>query len=335
MKKAVFITLLAFVIVSLSFFSVAHKVSLSLTQTGQNDQTEILKLESGTAVYSLFQQLENRGIYNNSLWLKMAIRLKPELSNIKAGTYEILPQMSLSALLDKLNKADEKQFLVTLVEGLTLAQWIAQLNRTPFLSSPLSDNDLTTWTKDNQIQGETLEGWLLADSYAVTYGTPVIDVIERAHVSMHKVLSELWLNRYPNLPYKSEYEALIMASIIEKETGVPKEREHIAGVFVNRLNANMRLQTDPTVIYGIGDAFDGNLTRKHLRTPTDYNTYVIKGLPPTPIAMTSQASLIAAFNPMITEDFYFVAKGDGTHYFSSTLEQHNRAVREYQLGIKE
>lgn len=126
-----------------------------------------------------------------------------------------------------------------------------------------------------------------------------------------------------------------MASIIEKETGVPSEREHIAGVFVNRLNANMRLQTDPTVIYGIGEAFDGNLTRKHLRTPTDYNTYAIKGLPPTPIAMTSKASLIAAFNPMLTDDFYFVAKGDGTHYFSSTLEQHNRAVREYQLGIKE
>lgn len=335
MRKAVFATLLVFVIVSLSFFSVSHKVSLSLTQTGQNNQTEILKLETGTAVYSLFQQLENRGIYANSLWLKMAIRLNPELGNIKAGTYEISPQMSLSALLDKLNKADEKQFLVTLVEGLTLTQWIAQLNRTPFLSSPLSDNELIAWTKDNQVQGDTLEGWLLADSYAVTYGTPVIDVIERAHASMHKVLSELWLNRYPSLPYKSEYEALIMASIIEKETGVPAEREHIAGVFVNRLNANMRLQTDPTVIYGIGDAFDGNLTRTHLRTPTDYNTYVIKGLPPTPIAMTSQASLIAAFNPMNTEDFYFVAKGDGTHYFSSTLEQHNRAVREYQLGIKE
>ena len=265
----------------------------------------------------------------------MNLTASEELLAIKAGTYEILPNMSLSALLVNLNDGAEKQFLITLVEGLSFTQWLTQLNDSQFLSSPMGSDDVEAWIKANPIEGNSLEGWLLPDTYAVTQGTEVVSVIERANVKMKALLNELWLSRYPDLPYKSAYEALIMASIIEKETGVPSEREHIAGVFVNRLNTNMRLQTDPTVIYGIGESFDGNLTRKHLRTPTAYNTYTIKGLPPTPIAMASEASLRAAFNPMITDDYYFVAKGDGTHYFSSSLEQHNRAVREYQLGIKE
>ena len=335
MKTVVIALLLLLSASLLSILAISHQVSLALTQTAQITQPETLHLKSGTAVYNLLDQLDSGGIYTNSVWLKIAIRFNPDLGNVKAGHYEILPNMSLSALLDNMVRADEKQILVSLVEGLTLSQWITQLNNTPFLTSPLSHSELIEWSKSKQIQGGTFEGWLLADSYAVTYGTPVIDVLERAHLAMQKELAKLWANRSIELPYKSEYEALILASIIEKETGVPSERPHIAGVFVNRLNANMRLQTDPTVIYGIGDDFDGNLTRKHLRTPTDYNTYVIKGLPPTPIAMTSRASLFAAFNPLLTDDFYFVAKGDGTHYFSATLEQHNRAVREYQLGLKE
>lgn len=335
MKKILFTILFLFFIGLLGVFFVSQKVTEALTQTALVDQAQTLNVKKGTAVYRLFDELDERGMFQQSIWLKIAVRLDPSIGLIKAGTYDVFPQMSLSDLLDDINEGREKQFLITLVEGLTLSEWINQLNNTNFLTSPLSKDDIASWVAKNKIEGQSLEGWLLADSYAVTYGTAVIKVVERAHLSMQSMLSDLWEKRYSDLPYESPYQALIMASIIEKETGVPSEREHIAGVFVNRLNANMRLQTDPTVIYGIGEAFDGNLTRKHLRTPTDYNTYVIKGLPPTPIAMTSKASLIAAFNPMLTDDFYFVAKGDGTHYFSSTLEQHNRAVREYQLGIKE
>ena len=315
--------------------TVNQQVAEALEQRAKLNEPRILELQSGTAVYSLFANLDAMGAYENSFWLKVAVRLQPELLSIKAGTYEISTAMPLSLLLNNLVNGTEKQFLVTLVEGLTFSQWLSQLNRTTFLSAPMTKSDVMTWLTNNSVEGDSLEGWLLPDTYAVTQNTPVVSVIDRAHSKMKVLLNELWQNRYPDLPYTSAYQALTMASIIEKETGVPSEREHIAGVFVNRLNANMRLQTDPTVIYGIGDAFDGNLTRKHLRTPTPYNTYTIKGLPPTPIAMASEASLRAAFSPLITDDYYFVAKGDGTHYFSSTLEQHNRAVREYQLGIKE
>ena len=153
----------------------------------------------------------------------------------------------------------------------------------------------------------------------------------RAHEALIAFVDEQWQQRALDLPINTPYEALILASIIEKETAVPEERSRIAGVFVNRLNSNMRLQTDPTVIYGIGDNFDGNITRKHLRTPTPYNTYVIKGLPPTPIAMAGKAAIKAALQPLETDEVYFVAKGDGSHQFSTTLEAHNAAVRKYQL----
>ena len=148
---------------------------------------------------------------------------------------------------------------------------------------------------------------------------------------MQQYLNVAWHNRALDLPYSSSYEGIIMASIIEKETGVAQERPRISGVFVNRLNLNMRLQTDPTVIYGMGEGFDGNIRRKDLKTPTLYNTYVIKGLPPTPIAMPSKLAIDAAFNPIATNDLYFVSKGDGSHKFSTTLQDHNLAVRKYQL----
>ncbi|WP_100657195.1 endolytic transglycosylase MltG [Alteromonas flava] len=308
---------------------VLHQANTALNQQSQNKEAVLFTLEPGTSLYQLLFQFDQQGIYQQSDWLKLALKLQANVATIKAGTYEITANEPLPDTLQRIYRGEEKQFSITLVEGLTFKQWYQQLNAHPWLRAGKTPAEITAWA--NSLPGASAEGWLLPDTYAFTAGTTVFDVMQRAHVAMQTKLNGLWEGRYSGLPYESAYDALILASIIEKETGVAHEREHIAGVFVNRLNLNMRLQTDPTVIYGIGDSFDGNITRQHLRTPTPYNTYVIKGLPPTPIAMPSAAALEAAFNPLLTEDLYFVSKGDGTHFFSATLEQHNQAVRQYQL----
>lgn len=183
-------------------------------------------------------------------------------------------------------------------------------------------------------EASSAEGLFLADTYFFTANTAASSILKRAHKAMLDYVETQWQQRQADLPLNSPYDALILASIIEKETAVSEERTKIAGVFVNRLRKNMRLQTDPTVIYGIGDTYDGNITRKHLRTPTPYNTYTIKGLPPTPIAMAGKEAIWAALNPMETDALYFVARGDGSHEFSSSLAAHNAAVRKYQLNRK-
>ncbi|MDM7860733.1 endolytic transglycosylase MltG [Alteromonas sp. ASW11-36] len=333
-KNLTLLFAILFAVSILAGLFVLHKANNAISQTAKNKTDYLFTLDPGTSLYQLMSQLDDAGVYQQSDWLKIAFRLQAQVSTIKAGTYEIAPGLTLTELLQDLYQGNEKQFSITLIEGLRWRDWLAQLNDHEYLVDPLDAADIAQWLSENPVPGNNLEGWLLPDTYAFTANTPVIDIVERAHRAMQTLLEEQWQNRFPDLPYEASYDALIMASIIEKETGVAHEREHIAGVFVNRLNKNMRLQTDPTVIYGIGESFDGNITRKHLRTPTPYNTYVIKGLPPTPIAMPGKASVLAAFNPLITDDLYFVSKGDGTHFFSSTLEQHNQAVREYQLGIK-
>ncbi|WP_100641116.1 endolytic transglycosylase MltG [Alteromonas facilis] len=331
MRKIFPIVAILLAITVFSGLFVLHKSNQAMNQVSQNSEAVLFTLSPGTSLYQLMAQFDQLALYKQSDWLKLALKLQSNVATIKAGTYEISPQTPLPELLQKIYQGEEKQFSITLIEGLTFKQWLAQINEHPNLIEPVSEAQVKQWIADNQLTGNSAEGWLMPDTYAFTHGTRAIEILQRAHDALHERLTEFWDSRYPGLPYENAYEALIMASIIEKETGVAHERSHIAGVFVNRLNLNMRLQTDPTVIYGIGEAFDGNITRKHLRTPTPYNTYVIKGLPPTPIAMASEAALEAAFNPMMTEDLYFVSKGDGTHFFSATLEQHNEAVRQYQL----
>jgi UPF0755 protein len=295
------------------------------------DSEQILRVENGHYAHYVINRLYGRGIIEHPIAFKIMLKLKPELAKIKTGTYQLAPTMSGIEVFEMLSKGDEKQYSISLVEGLRWSDWLAQLNGNEMLLASKKSHDDWLTSLQPLPQGFSMEGWLMPDTYYFPQYTSVDNIVNRAYQSMHKYLLEAWSRRQVDLPYENSYEALIMASIIEKETGLAEERPRIAGVFVNRLRKKMRLQTDPTVIYGIGESFDGDIRRKDLRTPTPYNTYVIKGLPPTPIAMPSKLAIDAALNPMETEDLYFVSRGDGSHYFSRTLDEHNQAVRKYQL----
>ena len=265
---------------------------------------------------------------------ELLARMRGVTTDIHAGDYQILPSMTYGELLAMFVEGGVTQYNVTLVEGLTLKEILAELGQQEKLSevgqlSTISDH--ITAVVQGAGKSSNLEGQFYGDTYRFEAGDTALSILQRAHKRLNQVLMEEWRQRDKNLPYKTPYEALIMASIIEKETGVPAERPDIAGVFARRLRKNMRLQTDPTVIYGLGDRFQGGLNRRMLREATPYNTYVIRGLPPTPIATVGREAIHAALHPAQGKALYFVARGDGTHYFSETLAEHNRAVRKYQI----
>ncbi|WP_166422937.1 endolytic transglycosylase MltG [Paraglaciecola sp. 20A4] len=297
----------------------------------QLEQSTLLIIDKGQFSNSILGQLKQQGLIEHTLGLKVMLKLMPELTHVKAGTYELLPGMNGIDVFRLIASGKEKQFAITLIEGLRWQDWRTQIMSDPHITVK-DDFEDNVARLVHDLQGNTLEGWLLPDTYYFVAGTSAFSLVQRAHSEMQSALQNLWQQREQNLPYTSSYDALIMASIIEKETARADERERIAGVFVNRLRLNMRLQTDPTVIYGIGEQFDGNIRRKDLRTATPYNTYIIKGLTPTPIAMPSLLAIYAALNPLATDELYFVSKGDGSHYFSTTLQEHNQAVRQYQLN---
>ncbi|GAC19555.1 endolytic transglycosylase MltG [Paraglaciecola arctica] len=321
----IFGIILGFVFVA-ALFHFDKKVHQPLNLT----EATLYQVKAGQSAKGILNRLKEQGIIKDNIGLKIRLKLVPELANIKVGTYELLPSMSALDLLELLSSGKEFQFSISLIEGLNWREWLVAIKSHPQIK--FNDNfyqQLETLTAE--LPEQSIEGYLLPDTYHFVAQTAAIDLVKRAHLSMQQYLNMAWQDRAQGLPYDSAYEGLTMASIIEKETGVADERPRISGVFVNRLNLNMRLQTDPTVIYGIGESFDGDIRRKDLKTPTPYNTYVIKGLPPTPIAMPSKLAIDAAFNPMITDELYFVSKGDGSHKFSTTLQEHNLAVRQYQL----
>lgn len=251
------------------------------------------------------------------------------------GEYRLQPGDSLLSLLEKMDRGEVIQRSLTLVEG-----WNFRELRVRLAAQDTLTHTLDSLTDDQIMEklgrpGQHPEGWFAPETYFYTRGTSDLTLLRRALERQEALLEEAWSQRDDDLPIDSPYEALILASIIEKETGVPDERPEIAGVFTNRLRKGMRLQTDPTVIYGMGEAYDGNIRRSDLRRPTPYNTYTISGLPPTPIAMPGQEAILAAVQPAQTESLYFVARGDGSHYFSKTLAQHQKAVRDYQLRRRE
>lgn len=252
---------------------------------------------------------------------------------IHTGEYRLAERESPLSLLQRLQSGAVITYQVTLVEGRNFAEWVQLLSSQPKLQVTLQGKSRAEQLALLDLGLAHPEGWFFPDTYQYVAEDSDLAILRRAHIRMQEVLERAWNNRVEGLPYTNPYEALIMASIIEKETGVVAERPEIAGVFVRRLQMGMRLQTDPTVIYGLGTGFDGNLTRRHLRESTPYNTYVIRGLPPTPIAMPSGAAIEAALNPRAGTSLYFVARGDGTHEFSDNLEAHNRAVDAYQRRL--
>ncbi len=231
-----------------------------------------------------------------------------------------------------LGRGDVVVLEMVFVEGTTLRQWLAQLAAQPRVRHTLAGKTDVELRALFGTPEQALEGWFFPDTYRFGPGAADADILKRAHAAMKKRLADAWAARDPDLPLKTPYEALILASIVEKETAVAAERALVASVFVNRLKLPMRLQTDPTVIYGMGETFDGNIRKKDLTADTPWNTYTRDGLPPTPIAMPGAASLKAVVHPTPSNYLYFVARGDGSHEFSRSLEEHNRAVAKYQLG---
>ncbi|WP_058119665.1 endolytic transglycosylase MltG [Photobacterium kishitanii] len=293
------------------------------------EQQTFITVKSGTSFRGLLAQLSNKKIITLSPWLRWVGYLEPTLTDIKAGTYAIKPQETLHSVLEMITEGKEYQYAITLVDGERFSEWRQLLQTNPNLTHTTDDMTQQQIGTAVGIDNDKIEGYFLPNTYHFTAGTSDISILKRAHTAMMKELDIAWQQREKDLPLKTPYQVLIMASIIEKETAVASERGLVASVFMNRLRANMPLQTDPTVIYGMGDKYDGNITKKDLRTPTAYNTYTMRGLPPTPIAMPSKASIMAAVDPDDSDYYYFVADGKGGHKFSTTLVEHNRAVRAY------
>lgn len=288
------------------------------------------EVKKGTGFNQLCKQWQAKGWLESCWRYQVVAKLDPTLTDLKAGLYELTSD-SVITNIKKINKGDQVSFSFTIIEGQNLREVLEAIKKANNLQNDLKDDALSMQILNSDIY---LEGWLFPDTYHYHNNDTASSVLKRAAVKMQQVLEDAWHKRSDDLPYDTAYKALIMASIIEKETGLASERPLIASAFVNRLNTNMRLQTDPTVIYGIGADFDGDIKSKDLRDYTPYNTYRINGLPPTPIAMPSKAAILAAVNPPQSDYVYFVSKGDGSHQFSTTLKQHNVAVNTYILNKK-
>lgn len=292
------------------------------------------QLEQGQTLSHISRSLAQEQRLNHPRLLRLYALLQGS-PDIHAGDYRLEPGTTPKALHRQLVEGRVRLHQVTLIEGWTYAQALEALH-----AQETIEPQLKGLSQDGQLERlgldiEHPEGWFFPDSYRYVRGTSDVEILRQAHRKMRTTLNQLWEQRAPGLIYDTPYEALIMASIVERETGAPWEREDIAGVFVRRLERGMRLQTDPTVIYGMGEDYQGRITRSDLLRHTPYNTYRIEGLPPTPIALPGREAIAAALNPAEGSALYFVAKGDGTHVFSDTLEEHNRAVAAYQKRRRE
>lgn len=285
----------------------------------------------GSSLSAVARDLQQRGYIDSAFYFRLMARLDGQAGNIKAGEYHLRAGLTPKSLLALLVSGQVVSHTLTLVEGWNFRQVMAAVAGHAALKQTLaglSDEEIMARLGS---PGLHPEGRFLPDTYHFPKGTTDLDFLKRAKSAMEQLLAREWEGREPGLPLKSADEALILASIVEKETGQAAERPEIAGVFIRRLRKGMLLQTDPTVIYGMGEAYDGNIRRSDLRRDTPYNTYVHRGLTPTPISMPGADALRAVLHPAKGSSLYFVAKGNGQHHFSNTLTEHNQAVRKYQL----
>jgi len=289
-------------------------------------------VKPGASLRSIARELSAAGVVAGELPLVTLARIRGVDRAIKAGNYEIAAGITLPQLLDRLTQGEATQVALTVVEGATFADLARALAAEPGIVKTLHGLPEARLMEHIGAGGTSAEGWFFPDTYFFVAGSTDAALLGRAYRLMRARLDAAWSTRTADLPLKDAYEALILASIVEKETGRPADRPLIASVFINRLRLGMRLQTDPTVIYGLGDRFDGNLKKRDLETDTAHNTYTRDGLPPTPIALPGQASLDAVTRPPATPYLYFVARGDGSSVFSTNLADHNRAVAKYQRG---
>jgi UPF0755 protein len=290
------------------------------------------KVSKGSGVKQLATALNAKGIAVSPSWLWIVSRLRGDGGALKAGTYRLTEALTLEKLLDKVVSGDVMLSEIRFIEGWTFAQMrkaVDQNNDIKHDSKGLPDAEILK--RIGALENKA-EGLFFPSTYPFSPGASDLDIYKQSYALMAKTLANVWQNRQPNIPLKTPYELLTLASIIEKETGRDSDRDKVAAVFINRLRKGMMLQSDPTTIYGMGERFDGNIRRKDLQTDTAYNTYTRTGLTPTPISLPGKASLLAAVNPAATNALFFVARGDGTSEFTDNLNDHNRAVQKFQLG---
>ena len=316
----------------LSYRSLFSEITLRSPEISTELSPVKIEVMAGSSLSRVAIELAEAGYLPSPTLFKLWARLKGAENSIQTGEYELHSGITPAQLLDKIVLGESVQYRITLVEGWTFQQALNALWSAGNIRSSLNNSSLADIAQQMSLDYENPEGLLYPDTYFYTKGTLDIELLRRANERLNTVLSEAWESRLGSLPFANSYEALTMASIIEKESARSSERGLIAAVFVGRLDLGMRLQSDPTIIYGMGDRYAGNITRADLLEETPYNTYRIDGIPPTPIALSGEASIVAALNPSASDFLYFVAKGDGSHQFSRSLEEHNAAVREYQLG---
>ncbi|RMO05733.1 hypothetical protein ALQ47_03271 [Pseudomonas cichorii] len=330
-RKILVLLEIAVVLAGLTLGFAWWKQREALNQPLNVTQEQLLDVPAGSSPSLVLNRLQADGVIKDAFWLRLYWRFNLAEQPLHSGEYRMTPGMDVQALFGVWKRKEVVQYSLTLVEGWNFRQVRAALAKQPKLEQTLaglSDKELMARLGHPDVFPE---GRFFPDTYRYVRGMSDADLLKQAYNRLEDVLEEEWSKRAADLPYKDPYEALIMASLVEKETGVPRERGEIAGVFVRRLGLGMMLQTDPTVIYGMGERYNGKLTRAHLKEATPYNTYVISGLPPTPIALAGREAINAALNPVSGTSLYFVAKGDGSHVFSDDLDAHNAAVREYQL----
>lgn len=308
----------------------AYRFWTSPISTTQKQAPVVVEIAEKQSVQSWINQLAKQGLMPHPKWFAWLMRYEGLDKSLRVGEYRIDPRWTPSELIEHLKNDPPVQYHYTLIPGTTFKEMWQAVRTLPNL---VKTHDLTPERLKEALAIKTsLEGQFLPETYAYQkWGDSDVKLFRRMHQAMRKTLQEAWESRDKTIPLKTPYQALILASIVEKETGVAAERPMIAGVFMNRLRKKMRLQSDPTVIYGMGEAYDGNIRKRDLREKTVYNTYRINGLPPTPICMPSKASIEAVCHPAKTSALYFVGTGAGKHVFSDTLKAHNRAVRRYQL----